>query len=328
MHEFTAERESTLRSASRGTPSAAPGRGPSVRTLLVPGTALALLVTAAPPAGAESATDPPPPPVAQAFDGNRPLPSVAAVTSLCGRVAACSFRVQTPAVREYLSAVMSLGNAAINCANTDMDITRTVTFENVSTDNIGGEITGKATIEGWVDGNAEVNSETTGVLSTEASHNQWGAQKDKGPTTEDLSSSTTKNTTTAATKNNLHLNAKATFIASFKGFWNHEWKKTTTETTEVNFKVSPEDEVQFGVLNAMVRTAGTLSVDGTGKLVKNIAVESPSTTNVSSIVAQTFTNPDKCLTLRPRGRVAGLPAAHRPLATYLLTRSGQWVRLH
>ncbi|GGT18070.1 hypothetical protein [Streptomyces purpureus] len=276
-------------------------------------------------------------PKAQAFDGNTALPSVREVTKLCSTGSACTFAIDPTKSREYTSAVVSVSNGVINCTDTEMLVRRTVKFETGSRDNIGGEISGSATLEGTVDNTTDVRGETAAETATESSHTDHSSPKDKGPNSEDKTSTTNKTQTTAEAKNSLHLGAKASFTMAFKATYFHEWTTTNTEQTEVEFRIKAKDEIQFGVMNAMSRTIGNLMVGGTGKIVKNIAVDSPSTLNSSTIVAQTFTNPDKCLKLRPSGAIAKPPkppgTRARPPATPavstapLLDTDGRWVRI-
>ncbi|MCE0445158.1 hypothetical protein LT493_08910 [Streptomyces tricolor] len=220
-------------------------------------------------------------------------------------------------------------------------------LDTTSTDNIGGEISGSGTIEGtaWTDN--EVSGSATGEVqaqqtlqnstkgsatkenTSKSSQTNHSAPKDKGPNQDTTSEATSKvsstvedtvtgtaqmtekGSTTGAFKRSLiHLALRGAFTAAFKGTWNHTWSMTNTETTEVTFTLKSNDEIQFGALNSMSRIVGDLHVDGTGKLVKDIAVDGPSTTNSSTVVAQTYSNPDKCQTLRPSGATA--KAAGRP----------------
>ncbi|MFK4071180.1 hypothetical protein [Streptomyces sp. NPDC029674] len=284
-------------------------------------------------------------PKARAYDGKRPLKSVHEVTSLCGHTKryTCSFKLDPQRKREFTSAVYSVSNAAINCTNADMSIKRTVKLETSSSDNIGGEVSGSATIEGtaWTDN--EVSGSTTGEVqaqqtlqdattgsatttnTSKSSETNHSAPKDKGPNQDSTSESTAstsatvsntltgtaqmteKVSTTAAFKSLIHLALRGAFTAAFKGTWSHTWSMTNSEETEVSFTLKPNDEIQFGALNSMSRVVGDLSVDGTGKMVKDIAVDGPSTTNSSTVVAQTYTNPDKCQSVRPSGATAKQP---------------------
>ncbi|MEE1828533.1 hypothetical protein PUR61_41160 [Streptomyces sp. BE20] len=303
-------------------------------TLWVPGVAIAVLVPfAAPSSAAGGDGTPPPPPVARALDGERSLASTREVTGLCTKATACSFRMYDRAPREYTAAVLSVGNAAINCTDSDMEIDRTVTFVTSSTDNIGGEISGSAALEGGVDTTVTASGTATVKPGATNSVNQNGPNKDKGPYTEDKVQNTFEAPVTVAGSNALHLGAKATFASAFKASFSREWQVQTTESTRVAFTVSPGDEIQFGVLNAMSRTAGELKVNDTGKLIKNVTVDSPSTVNVSSVVAQTFSNPDKCLSLRPSGSRSGgvglvetepVSPGRVPDAVHVRTAEGTW----
>ncbi|MFD7987870.1 hypothetical protein ACFXKJ_35735 [Kitasatospora indigofera] len=270
-----------------------------------PGAALAVLVPFAAPGAAATDTGPPPFPVAQALDGAQPLASLGEVTGLCGKASDCSFRMYDRAPREFVSGVLSVGNAAINCTDSDMEIDRTVTFVTSSTDNIGGEISGRAAIEGGVDTTVTVSGSANATPGIVNSVTQYGPNKDKGPSTKDDAKNTAEVTGTVAGSNALHLGAKASFESAFRASFSRQWQAVNTESTRVVFKVSAGDEIQFGMVNAMSRTAGELKVNSTGKLIKNITVDSPSSVTVSSIVAQTFAVPGKCLSLRPPGRSGG-----------------------
>ncbi|MBL1104795.1 hypothetical protein JK361_09340 [Streptomyces sp. 5-8] len=319
-------------------------------------------------------------PEARAFDGKKPLKSVEEVTSLCGRRERynCSFKLAPERKKEFTSAVYSVSNGAINCTNSDMTIKRTVKLDTTSSDNIGGEISGSGTIEGtaWTDN--EVSGSATGEVdaqqtlqnatkgsatnenTSKSSETNHSAPKDKGPNQDSTSESTSstsatventvtgtaqtteKGTTTGAFKSLVHLALRGAFTAAFKGTWNHTWSMTNSESTEVTFTLKANDEIQFGALNSMSRVVGDLHVDGTGKLVKDIAVDGPSTTNSSTVVAQTYSNPDKCQTLRPSGATAKQPddngkrrsirprtgtGGHRLTGTYVLQKGGTWRKI-
>ncbi|MFD4628961.1 hypothetical protein ACFVYR_03540 [Streptomyces sp. NPDC058284] len=318
-------------------------------------------------------------PEARAFDGKKSLKSVQEVTSLCGHVKryTCSFKLDPERKREFTSAVYSVSNGAINCT-ADMSIKRTVKLESTSSDNIGGEISGSATIEGtaWTDnevsgsGTGEVQAQQTlqdaskGSATTsntsKSSETNHSAPKDKGPNQDSTSESTAstsatventltgtaqmteKGSTTAAFKSLIHLALRGAFTAAFKGTWEHTWSMTNSEETEVSFTLKPNDEIQFGALNSMSRVVGDLHVDGTGKLVKGVTVDGPSTTNSSTVVAQTYTNPDKCQSVRPSGATAKQPDDNggdrsvkpRPAAeqrrhtgTYVLEKGDTWRKI-
>ncbi|MFB7673323.1 hypothetical protein ACFC26_18140 [Kitasatospora purpeofusca] len=303
--------------------------------VLLPGAAaIAVLVPLGAPAAAAPA-GPPPFPVARALDGEVPLPSAQEVAGLCDGGSGCSFRMYDRAPREFVSGVVSVGNAAINCTGDLMEIDRTVTFVTSSTDNIGGQISGKAALEGGVDTTVTVSGSGTITPGFVTGTTMNGPNKDKGPTTKDDVKNTTEVTGTVSGSNALHLGAKATFESAFQATFSRQWQAVTTESTRVVFTVGNGDEIQFGVVNAMSRAAGELKVNNTGKLIKDITVDSPSSVNVSSVVAQTFAVPDKCLSLRPPGRAvaAGLVelpperaerARRAPDAVYERTAEGTW----
>ncbi len=314
--------------------SSARPRRAALAAVLGPGVALAVMVPSVPSAAAPEAGKLPPFPVAEVLDGEKKLASVKEVTSLCERVKACDFRMHG-APREYVSAVLSVGNAAINCTDSDMVIDRTVTFVTSSTDNIAGQISGKAAIEGGVDTTVTVSGSGTATAGMVNGITNFGPNKDKGPYTEDQGKNTIEGTGTVAGSNALHLGAKATFELAFQASFSRQWQAVTTESTKVQFTVSPGDELQFGVVNAMSRTSGVLKVNDTGKLIKNVTVDSPSSVNVSSVVAQTYSVPDKCLSLRPPGRSLGggltavaperaESARRAPDAVYVRAENGSW----
>ncbi|MEU7133351.1 hypothetical protein [Streptomyces sp. NPDC046261] len=288
---------------------------PAGRTLLVCAVTLATFTATTPPARADA----PPMPAVRAYDHGKPLPSYEPVLRHCAR-AGCAFRINPDDNREYTSAVTSIGNAIVNCTDSDIVTKRTVTLETSSTDNIGGEISGSATVEGTITTTAQVNTDATKdvVLDStkdqtqDQSHSQWGAQKDKGPTTEDVTKTGTKDSNHVGTKdsghigtmNNVVLGAKAAFQTAFKSTFSHQWVVRNVETTDYTITVKPHDIVVFSAANAMARVKGRLSDDRKTMYADDITVDSPSTVNSSVISAQSFTMPNKCLTLRPKGRAA------------------------
>ncbi|QKW23241.1 hypothetical protein HUT16_32865 [Kitasatospora sp. NA04385] len=272
--------------------------------------------------------------VAQAFEGDRPLPDAAAVVRGCGRDYGCGFRFIPGLTAERTAAVVSVGNTVINCTNKKITVYRTVVLESSATDNLAGEISGSATIEGTIDNTTNVSGTAAGSNKTETSHTDTTAPKDKGPNTDTTNGTNTTVSGSVTGSGQLKLTATAAFQMAFKATYSHEWKRTNTESTQVKFTVGIGEELQFGMLGAMTRTVGVLSVDGTGTTVKNILVTSPSSTNISTVVAQTFNAKDICLTLRPqRGLSDGAvyegaphPADRRPSARYLLADGQEWVR--
>ncbi|WP_282203793.1 hypothetical protein [Kitasatospora fiedleri] len=309
--------------------------------------AAALLALSGPTAGAAAAADAAPQqsrrldqtaeePVARAFDGDTPLPDAAAVARGCGHDHGCSFRFIPGLTAERTAAVVSVGNTVINCTNKKINVYRTVVLESSATDNLEGEISGSATVEGTVDNTTDVSGTVAGSDKTENAHTDTTAPTDKGPNTDVTNGTTTTVSGSATGSGQLKLTATAAFQLAFKAAYSHEWKRTNTESTQVMFTVGIGDELQFGMLSAMTRTVGVLSVDGTGTTVKNILVTSPSSTNISTVVAQTFNAKDYCLTLRPQRALPGAepgvyegaphPAGERPQARYRLTADREWAR--
>ncbi|WP_159400295.1 hypothetical protein [Streptomyces sp. XY431] len=258
-----------------------------------------------------------------------------AIAHRCGQDYDCSFRILPGLTREFTSAVASVGNTAINCTNRPIDIYRTVVLESSTTDNIAGEISGRAALEGTIDNTTDVSGSVSGSNKTEITHTDITAPKDKGPNSEISNGPTIAVGATATAAAQLKLSAKASFELAFKATYSHEWKRTSRESTQVKFTVKAGDELQFGMVNAMTRTVGELTVGDIGKLIKNIVVDSPSSVNVSTVVAQTFSARDRCLSLRPPGRALGDGLVEapprtdgaRPVERYRLTPAGAWALL-
>ncbi|WP_051742691.1 hypothetical protein [Kitasatospora sp. MBT66] len=269
-------------------------------------------------------------------DGEEDAPAIA---HRCGQDYDCSFRILPGLGREFTSAIASVGNTAINCTNRPIDIYRTVVLQSSTTDNIAGEISGRAALEGTIDNTTGVAGSVSGSNKTQITHTDITAPSDKGPNAEISNGPTVAVSGTATAAAQLKLSAKASFELAFKATYSHEWKRTSTETTQVKFTVKAGDELQFGMVNAMTRTVGELTVGGIGKLIKNIVVDSPSSVNVSTVVAQTFSARDTCLSLRPPGRSLDGPVGDGlveapprtdgapPSGRYRLTAGGSWVPL-
>ncbi|MFE0463633.1 hypothetical protein ACFW1A_30715 [Kitasatospora sp. NPDC058965] len=262
--------------------------------------ATAALIALALPAGPAFAEDAAPETAAaQAFDGDTPLADAPALARGCGESYGCSFRVVPGLSREFTTAVASVGNGAINCTDEPITVTRTVTLTSTTTDNIAGEISGSATIAGTIDNTTAVNG-SVGVTNTSGtSHTDWTSPKDKGPATQATNGGSVAVAGSVSGAAQLKLTASASFQLAYQASYSHQWQRTSTEVTEVKFTVNAGDQLQFGVLNAMTRTVGDLLVEGTSKLIKGVVVDSPSSVNVSTVVAQTFTNRSACLSLRP-----------------------------
>ena len=265
--------------------------------------ALALGLTAplallTPPAAAEEAPgETPAAPVARAVTADGRPAKIADVLEYCGtKRTACSFAIDPKRDREYASAVKSLGNAVVNCTKSDMGVDRTVTLRTSSTDNIGGEISGKITAEGTVSASGEV---TTNLANDITSENKTPNLKD-GPT----STNGTKTTVAGGAKLTGSMSAKLAFEAAFKATYSKSWTIENTEATVYKTTVKPYDMLVFGASASMRRVVGDLVTD-TGKKILNVSVDSPSMVNSSTFVAQTYAVPDNlCGRKRPTGDTA------------------------
>ncbi|MFJ5141897.1 hypothetical protein [Streptomyces sp. NPDC088707] len=256
---------------------------------------LALL---APPAAAVTPEEGPgEAPVARAVTASGRPAKIADVLEYCGtKRSACTFRIDPKQAREYATAVKSLGNAVVNCTTSDMGVDRTVTLRTSSTDNIGGEISGKITAEGTVSASGEV---TTNLSNDITSENKTPNLKD-GPT----STNGTKTSVAGGAKAAGSMSAKLAFEAAFKATYSKSWTIDNTETTVYKSTVKPYDMLVFGASAAMRRVVGDLVTD-TGKKILNVSVDSPSMVNTSSFVAQTYAVPDRlCGRKRPAGDTA------------------------
>lgn len=234
--------------------------------------------------------------------------SVEEVLEACDR-SECRFLI-TGGPTEYFSAVTNVGSVFINCTSDPMTVTREVILASSTTDNINAEISGSYTHEGTVEATTEAQVEAekkqTSKLTNENSQTDHTAPKDKGPNTETTGKTTTETTTEntgkVTGKNTVKVGVKEAFTAAFKLAYGKSWTKSVQERVQTDLLVRPNDVLVLGAQNAMVRTQGDLIVNenGTESTVQNITVTSPSTVNASSVVAQTFTDQEKCQTLRPK----------------------------
>ncbi|MGW5424074.1 hypothetical protein [Streptomyces sp. NPDC003943] len=276
-----------------------PSRRPALLLLpaLFPALALGLAGPLAPvAAGADEGPGEPPAPTAVAADG-RPA-KVADVLKYCDtKPDACRFVIDPKQGREFATAVRSLGNSVVNCTESDMSVDRTVTLRTTSTDNIGGEISGKITAEGTITASGEV---TTNLTNDMTSEHKTPNLKD-GPT----STNGTKTSVAAGGKVAGSMSAKLAFEAAFKATYSKSWTIDNTETTTYKTTVKPYDMLVFGASAAMRRVVGKLVADS-GSQISGIAVDSPSMVNSSSFVAQTYAAPaNLCGRTRPTGNTAG-----------------------
>ncbi|MEU8763818.1 hypothetical protein [Streptomyces sp. NPDC048659] len=286
-----------------------PSRRPAL--LFLPALALGLAVPLAPPAHAEEG--PGEPPAARAVTADGKPARIADVLKQCeADGTSCRFVIDPKSGREFATAVRSLGNAVVNCTASDMNVDRTVTLRTSSTDNIGGEISGKITAEGTVSASGEVNTNLTNDLTNE---NKTPNLKD-GPT----STNGTKTSVAVGGKVAGSLSAKLAFEAAFKATFSKSWTVDNTETTTYKSTVKSFDMLVFGASSSMRRVVGRL-LTGSGAAILGIAVDSPSMVNSSTFVAQTYSAPESlCGRKRPTqntqpdgdNNTRALPAARAP----------------
>ncbi|MEV4251393.1 hypothetical protein AB0J63_49425 [Streptosporangium canum] len=236
-------------------------------------------------------------PVAQAFDGDKPLPSVKPVIERCeAQPGDCRFEIDKAAFIQFRSVVRSLGNAVINCTGGPIRVMREVTLTTGSTDNLGGEITGKISVEGQVN----VSGEVTAGVSGEANAEFKTPNMQQGPS----ATAGVKGGANGSGKLAGSLGVKGAFEGAFTGKYQHEWKREHSEKTTFEVSVASGDALTFAASSAMQRVGGNLSVGG-GLGVRNIVVDGPSTINTSTFTASTFTVPGStCQRVRSTGQNA------------------------
>lgn len=257
-------------------------------TLLLPVPVLALGLAAPRAAAGEGGEVPTP----RALTADGRAAKISDVLEYCGtKRTACSFQIDPALTRDYTTAVKSLGNAVVNCTANDMSVDRTVTLKASSSDNIGGEIAGKVTVEGSITASGEV---TTNLSNENGSTHKTPNLKD-GPT----SDNTTKTNVSGGAKAAGSTSAKLAFEAAFKATYSKSWTTENTETTTYKTTVKPYDMLVFGASVAMRRVVGKI-VSDKGQSISNVAVDSPSMVNNSMFVAQTYAVPDNlCGRTRP-----------------------------
>ncbi|MCF3132753.1 hypothetical protein [Streptomyces olivochromogenes] len=202
----------------------------------------------------------------------------------------CRFKVDRAASSEYHTAVKSLGNAVVNCTKEDIKVTRQLSLQVSSSDDLGGEITGQITIEGQLG----VTGSVTAGVSGEAGGNFKTPDQSKGPSAEVNAKGSANGSGTVGGSASL----RAAFEGAFKLSYSKTWTTQQTESTSYEVVVKPGDALVFGASAAMQRVAGSIST-GSGLGVRNVFVDGPS----SAFVADTFTVPGStCLKLRPGGQ--------------------------
>lgn len=235
-------------------------------------------------------------PVAQAFEGDRPLPSTRQAIEQCAaQPAGCHFQIDTAASGEYYSAVKSLGNTVVNCTKDPITVARLVTLRTGSSDNLNGEITGKIAVEGQINASGEVSA----AVNAEGSGDFTTPNKQQGPS----ATLGAKAGANGSGKLAGALGVKGAFEGAFKLAYQRSWTTEVTESTTYTTTVQPNDTLTFAASSAMHRIAGTLTIGGLQ--VRNVVVDGPSTVNTSTFLADTFTAPgDTCDRLRARGKTA------------------------
>ncbi|WP_214410829.1 hypothetical protein [Sphaerisporangium fuscum] len=292
-----------------------PARGRS--PLSAAAASLVVLVSTVTPAAAADSGEAPVPemPAAKAYDGSTPLPSVREVTKLCTNASRCTFTIDKSASSEYYDGVVALGNAIINCSMKDIDVDRTVTLEQSSTDNISGEISGQVSTDGTTDTTAEGTAEASHQDGKEDSSTHHTAPKDKGPNDEITKKNTSQDATKGTARGSNTVGTKISFMAAFKMAYSREWSDKNTEATSYKTRIAPNDMLWFVGKNAVTRVVGALRVGDTSKHVENVAAQGPSTVNRSFIFAMTSVVPaglcgriTRPPGLRTTGTAAGTPS--------------------
>ncbi|MFG2335319.1 hypothetical protein [Streptomyces yangpuensis] len=255
-------------------------------------TLLALTCTAT---GSSYAATPPEVPTPVAYEGTTPLASTEKVTEYCAsHPGGCRFEINRAASGEYYSAVKSLGNAVVNCTKDAITVAREITLRTSSTDNLGGEITGKISVEGTISTSGEVSAGVDAKAKGEFST----PDKSKGPTATVGAEAGASGSGKIAGS----LGVKGAFEGAFKLAYQRSWTTEHIEKTTYNTTVRPGDALVFGASSAMQRIAGEITT-GSGLGIRKVVVDGPSTVNSSTFVADTFTVPgNTCDRLRPEGR--------------------------
>ncbi|WP_206507828.1 hypothetical protein [Streptomyces chrestomyceticus] len=233
-------------------------------------------------------------PQARAYDkNNKPMASTEPVVRYCNdNPKGCDFKMNRAVVPlQFFSTIRSLGNAVINCTQSNITVDRTVELQTGSQDNLGGEITGSIAIEGHINATGEVTAGVNGEAHAVAKT----PDQSKGPSAE----AGAKGSANASGKLGAQAGLKATFSGAFKAHYNKTWTTTHTESTKYQMTVKTGDALVFGASAAMERISGTLTT-GRGDRITNVVVDGPSTVNSSSFIARTDTAPGHtCDRLRP-----------------------------
>lgn len=275
--------------------------------LLVPLVSMTVVSLAAVPASAADGHGIPMP-KAQAFDGDKPLPSVKEVTNLCSQGKGCRFIVD--GVQEYRGGFVSVGDSYLNCTDHDISVSRTITYQPTITDNIGGNIAGRASRTGSVEGSSEISlagtaegTETitkTNETYTPNFNDATSSDRDQSATAVRLSGKISGNSSGSQT-------SEQAFEDSASRTYSRTWDDSVESSTTIDANAPAGDVLTLGYVGMGHRVKGTLKAVGTSKYVKNVVVDEPSFTEASAFVAQTYTAPKgSCVDNRPTGRAAQL----------------------
>ncbi|MEU2718535.1 hypothetical protein [Streptomyces sp. NPDC007205] len=240
-------------------------------------------------------------PKAQAFDGNKLLPSVEEVTKLCRQGNRCTFTPEGES--EYRNGVISVGNSFLNCSDHDVSISRNITLHPAVTDNIGGQILGTSTTTGGIgstsqvglSGDAETDETIKGTTQTWAPNIGSATQSstNEGDTLGKLSGTISGSSTGSQT-------TQQSFGMQGGRNYGRTWQTTIDSGFTANVIAPAGDVLTLGFMDVGKRVRGTLNVTGTSKYVKNVVVDEPSIMESSSFVVQTYTAPKgACLNTRP-----------------------------
>ncbi|MFJ8162284.1 hypothetical protein ACIRBY_15325 [Streptomyces sp. NPDC096136] len=277
---MTAPRPAAVRSAP-GPAAVRPGLPRALALAAVLGLALPTCAPSA--AAADPLPKAPAIPAVKAFDGDEPLPSADRVRAYCAaHPGGCRFTIDPLASGGFYTAVKSFGNAVVNCTRDPVTVARQIALRTSSTDNLGGEITGKIAVEGQITATGEV---TAGVTA-KGSGDFTTPNKQQGPS----ATVGAEAGVNGSGKVGGSVGVKAAFEAAFKRTYQRTWVTDQTETTTYTTTVRPGEALAFGASAAMQRIAGTLTTSS-GLKASGIVVDGPSTVNNSTFMADTFPVP-------------------------------------
>ncbi|MFY0510751.1 hypothetical protein ACOMD4_10180 [Streptomyces anulatus] len=308
-----------------------------------------VVVAAAQPSSAASSEDAMPVPKASRNGAPAPVKDVlkACKGANCDFRIAQKPTEYLSAVTNVGSAIVNCSDADMTV---EREVTLTSsTTDNVEGE-ISGEWTHEGTVDKtvWGEGLAEhtesarlQNTGTTTVTGTstdteskESGSTHHTSPKDKGPNDEqhgkivNQKETQTQNQNSAETQtevtssstgsvtahDELHVGVREAFTTAFRLTAGRELTQSVEERMMYSITLKPKDILTLGAQNAMVRTQGTLRVNDSkgAATVENITVNSPSTANASSLIAQTYTDAGKCIGVRPAENAADPQPGPRP----------------